>query len=670
MHAEVDEDKNGASPPSEQRPRDLDYEEREEVARRNRLPWWRRPSSLWLMVALPFCAISVASTIAPRLDIYTRIACSTHKPELIPPLRHLSLPPDGDEMMHGPSSMSSIVAARREIITARIFLPRPTPRNFDVDGEPRMQSQLHLERDKTTETDTYSACTSDPTVQAAVAKLSTVMSTAQGILSCLTTSWWSSLSDRIGRARVLGICILGLVVADLAFILVAAYGEFLPGGYWLFIFSALVDGSLGGLSTANAAMQAYAADCTEPSARSRTFSTLLGLLFIGMGAGPTVGALIIRATPDHNPIAALYFATFLHICYATFLWMVLPESLSPARMRAAREARARQDTHAYGLGTGFAHRFMLVLRQGAADLLGLLSVVVPTKRAGVSSPTKISGRDWSLSLVVIANGVATTIAGSSMYVMQYAPSTFGWTSEFLGYWISFVGVTRALFLTVVLPFIIKLLKAKYFPDHKSSLPSEPVYFEAATSLSGSPPSPSSDTPSSTSADQTHSSRFDLNLALASLSSDTLSFIFIGLSTSTVPFVISTMLLSLGSGMGPAVQSVALDLYTRRDGGSKKTGKLFAALNVIESLSSSIVGPAIFGLIYINTVGTMPNAIFFVAVGANVIAIILLRMVWLPALKARGDLEGHGRDETLVGVGVGGDGELGEDSARHSALIRM
>ena len=37
-------------------------------------------------------------------------------------------------------------------------------------------------------------CAADPTVQAVVAKLNTAMTTSMGILACMTTAWWGSVS--------------------------------------------------------------------------------------------------------------------------------------------------------------------------------------------------------------------------------------------------------------------------------------------------------------------------------------------------------------------------------------------------------------------------------------------------------------------------------------------
>lgn len=46
-------------------------------------------------------------------------------------------------------------------------------------------------------------------------------------------------------------------------------------------------------------------------------------------------------------------------------------------------------------------------------------------------------------------------------------------------------------------------------------------------------------------------------------------------------------------------------------------------------SSQILGPALYGLVYMKTVATFPRAIFFVSVGTIAISFVLLSFVRLP-----------------------------------------
>ena len=79
----------------------------------------------------------------------------------------------------------------------------------------------------------------------------------------------------------------------------------------------------------------------------------------------------------------------------------------------------------------------------------------------------------------------------------------------------------------------------------------------------------------------HFPSFDLNLARGSLFVDMICFTLLGLAPTPIAFVLFTLLASFDGGFAPALQSVALELYSRR--GEKETGRLFGALSVLQAL---------------------------------------------------------------------------------------
>jgi uncharacterized membrane protein YjjP (DUF1212 family) len=60
---------------------------------------------------------------------------------------------------------------------------------------------------------------------------------------------------------------MGVLFADFNILFVSMFFKRLPGGYWFLLASSIVEGLLGGISTAGAAIHAYIADCTEPATR-------------------------------------------------------------------------------------------------------------------------------------------------------------------------------------------------------------------------------------------------------------------------------------------------------------------------------------------------------------------------------------------------------------------
>jgi MFS family permease len=90
--------------------------------------------------------------------------------------------------------------------------------------------------------------------------------------------------DRHGRTKILGITVIGALLTDLNFIIIATFPDKLPGGYWLLLVGPLFEGVLGGmifedtityiisecdsgLASGTAANHAYLADITTEETR-------------------------------------------------------------------------------------------------------------------------------------------------------------------------------------------------------------------------------------------------------------------------------------------------------------------------------------------------------------------------------------------------------------------
>ncbi|KIJ94708.1 hypothetical protein K443DRAFT_350615 [Laccaria amethystina LaAM-08-1] len=546
-----------------------------------KLPWWKTPSPLWLLTILPFTTIAMSAMIAPRIEIYTRLACRVHKPDIF----EQSIP--GLEL--GLVDASGVFGQRRHSNSSGLLI--------DQIYRPRLTDN------------------SDPVVQAAVAKLTAVIEAFTGILSCITAGWWGAFSDRYGRLSVMGITVLGLLLTDFNFIMVALFPNRIPGGYWFLTVGPAVEGSLGGVTSAVAAMHAYLADTTDEGSRSRILSLNLGLLFTGMAVGPMAGGLLIRFTG--HTLSVFYVAFAIHIVYALLIWVVVPESVSKNGMDAAKvkyneemgnSARERE----LEITVGFPVRLKRIF-----SFLSPLTIFMPEiERSEGRKPR----RNWNLALMAIGYGSTISVMGSYSFKFQYAASAFGWSSETIGYWLSLVGAARAVFLTFLLPVIIKVFKPK------------PLIVEFPSSPTETRPLLSSDSGSSTVSrppvrKEIHSPAFDLGLAQASLFIEIISYLFMGLAPTPISFTVFGMLSAIGSGFSPAVQSVTLSMYSRK--GGVEVGRLFGALSVVQALCSQILGPSLYGYVYMRTVATFPRAIFFMTVASVVFSFFLFSLVRLP-----------------------------------------
>ncbi|TFK30241.1 MFS general substrate transporter [Coprinopsis marcescibilis] len=550
------------------------------------LPWWRKPSPLWLLGVIPVSALAQSSTLAPKIELYMTLVCRTQKPDVF-----------GGNL----SALTSSVDAASSLISPLVNAAT----SIASAGLPN-------------------SCVSDPTVQAQVAKLSAAVTTTMGVLTLLTTAWWGSLSDRKGRAYIMGISLLGLLVTDFNLINVYYFSKYMPGGYWFLLLGPVVEGILGGFSTATAAMHAYLADTTTESNRTRIFSLNLGLIFIGMALGPTMSSLIIRYTG--GIISVFFVAAILHFSYAVFTWTILPESLSRAKMVQSRLDRERQlREEASDWSESDSTRTWVLRFKRIFQFLRPLSIFFPVRQPN-PNPLKKPSRDWNLTCMAIAYGFTISVMGSYTYTFQYAQLTFAWTSETLGYYLSLVGGARAVFLIFVIPTAIKIFKpAPLIVEVPAPPESHSERQPLLSSTSSNPPDYTSN--ARMIKKELHSPTFELAVARVSLIAEILAYILMGLAPTGATFAMFGMIASLGVGFSPAIQTCVLALYASK--GGTETGRLFGALSVVQALSSQVLGPAIYGLVFAKTVLYLPRAIFFVSVSGFIVSVMLLSLIRLP-----------------------------------------
>lgn len=167
----------------------------------------------------------------------------------------------------------------------------------------------------------------------------------------------------------------------------------------------------------------------------------------------------------------------------------------------------------------------------------------------------------------------------------------------------------------------------------------------------------------------HSLSSDMTLAWVSMVIEAVAYGAMGLCSSGLPFVVSSVFLWLGCAANPAVQTVALAIYTRV--GGTESGRLFGALSVVQALwsvsnfvrcakihvlrSSQIIGPSLFGFVYANTVAWFPQGVFFVTTICLLIALLCFFLIRLPkdvqgknVTDTDGDVEDLNRGEERTG----------------------
>ncbi|CAE6423800.1 unnamed protein product [Rhizoctonia solani] len=537
-------------------------------------PWYKTPSVWWLLPITAMGAMFRASTIAPRTELLIKFACDELRPEY-------SI--DANAVSWDSTKNTSI-----DVPIAFVHL------NPTLGGQTAKMTLHHPDK----------RCAQDPVVHRAAAKLSAGVTSAQGILSVLTLGWWAQYSDRAGRTRVLGISAFAVLIADALLFLVAFKGNILPGGYRILILGGALDGLAGGFSAVIAAGHAYVADCSSPSDRSRIFSFWTGCVYAGAALGPSLGSLINSYSNDL--LSTFYVTTAIHIIYGMLMIFAVPESVSDETRAKARELYER-DVNQYP-------RTILGILWRLTSFVRPLGVFVPrrhsTGRGGWRS------RDWNLTLVGIAAAAAAINTGSYHFKFQYALKTFHWSSVQLGHWLSLVGFWRALYLSFILPAIIKALYARE---------------ERLSNGAGSDDEK-----------EAQVKKVDLLVARASLLVDLVGYMLIGIVTSQTPFIGATIILAFGGGFAPSIQSLTLALaspsahVSRREArahgatlpssAKQEIGRLFGALAVIHALGSQVVGPAVYSTMFGASIGSFPRAIFWLCAIMISLALVAFNFV--------------------------------------------
>ncbi|KAI9510741.1 MFS general substrate transporter [Russula earlei] len=558
-----------------------------------------RPRPLWIVPVAMIASLVRGMTLAPRVQVYTQLSCNAlHRRQ------HHGL--SGDTLPSNPSLSSILIQEQIDPPPILVYFPYAI-KSSDHDSEGPRQI---LSQD----------CLSDPTVQADAARLQATMATITGILTLCSTTWWGHYGQKHGRTKVLATSTLGLLTTDVAFAIASTTASPLSRhGYKLLLFAPIVEGILGSHATLQAAISAYISDCTSDGSRAHIFSRFLGVSYLGLSLGPTLGAFLIRHPflqtqsfgqkhgQMHSVTAAFWAAILCSAINFILTLLIVPESLDKAKRFAP--PKVDDPVHATQKKSGLRKR-----------LLAPLTVFAPRRRF-------VNGRmeeDWSMCW--LATGVFLLFLASGVFQLKYlyAEHVFRWDAEQMGYYVSFIGAVRALHGLLLMPFLISTFKPS------SQVPSASIS-ELRSSV--------------TSAHIARSITFDLCVARGSLLLEFTSHSLVAFHISSSPLVFAgvTSISALASGTHPALQSLAICIFQRSRPANAEIGALFGGLSMLTALGQ-ILAPLMFGMVYSTTVAHFPEAIFALAAALVLVSLgstFLVRTepprVWkgkAPAVAAR------------------------------------
>lgn len=418
-----------------------------------------------------------------------------------------------------------------------------------------------------------------PEVQSLAIKFSLLMTITTGIFGALMSPKLGAWSDRNGRRKTLIINCLGAIMGELLTIIVATYPVYFD--YRWLILAAFTEGITGSFTAGFAITRAYATDCTVPTKRAVAFGYFHASLFSGIALGPLLAAFLFKLT--HTTISTFYAAAGIRIVYIVFILCAVPESLVENRQVEAREQyllRAKE-TEAEDEGP-----FQWKKSMKKIEFLNSLCVLYPK---GTGSSDALRTNLILLSIVdTILYGVTMSAITVVIYYLGYR---FQWDTFNLSIFTSSINFCRVFALIIVLPILNYLMRTRRSYD-QSGLISQSSHPDSGCTAS------------------------DLWIIRCSILIEAVGFAVYATTQNVSIFVAAGIFGSLGGMAAPTLQS-ALTRHVSAD----QVGKLLGSAGLLHAFAK-ILFPLLLNLAYAETVGQLPQTVFFVLICCHGTAFLL------------------------------------------------
>ncbi|KAF9905612.1 hypothetical protein EC991_001512 [Linnemannia zychae] len=274
-------------------------------------------------------------------------------------------------------------------------------------------------------------------IQAFTAKILALLDVITGVASAFSIGYYTSLSDKYGRKIIIILGFFNSLLVLGSFVLMSVYWDQI--GLPLMVLSALANGLLGGATLGITMALAYTADCTDPAKRSLAFSWIHAGLYFGLAIGPYMGGVISTATGTILTIVFIdIVATSLALLLAVF---ILPESLPSMQPEHLRRLYATSE--------------------GAKDNS---SAAEPTRQRAVAwhSHTlqalaffKPNGRNTNLVLLAAISFLQMlAYKGTISVIILYTNQMFNWKYYEDGVMFSLSSTARLVTMLILLPLLV------------------------------------------------------------------------------------------------------------------------------------------------------------------------------------------------------------------------
>ncbi|KIN07819.1 hypothetical protein OIDMADRAFT_107636 [Oidiodendron maius Zn] len=473
------------------------------------LSWWKTPSILWLLPPFFLFSTAVGGLVVPKLNLILALVCRRY--------------------------LNEQSAADPSLIFAPVLLGEENPQ-----------------------------CQKIPEVQSLATDFNLYLTIIAGTLSAVTTPKLGALSDRYGRKRLLVISSLGLFISEIVTILAFKYPDAIS--YKWLLGGAVFDGICGSFTCSMALTYAYASDVTPPPKRAVSFGYFHACLFSGIALGPLIAALLIKLT---GSLITIFYATLgIHAFFISFIFLVVPESLSKKRQSEAQDKYAAENDAASWDG----YTWLWALKQ--SNILEPLKILWPTG-SGSSGHLRAN--------LILLSAVDTTVFGVAMggitVIVYYTGFQFGWDTATTSEFVSAVNICRVTVLLIFLPLLNHLVRLR-----RARKQLREFGFILPERNSGS-------------------DILDLYVIRGAIFLEIIGYGGYSAAHTGALFVASGAVAALG-GIGSPILQSALTKHVSRD----KVGQLLGATGLLHALAR-IICPTIFNLLYSATVGTLPQTVF-------------------------------------------------------------
>ncbi|KAL8804348.1 MAG: hypothetical protein Q9182_002630 [Xanthomendoza sp. 2 TL-2023] len=465
-------------------------------------PWWKKPSIFWLLPPFLLATLSFGGVIVPKVNLIISLIC-------------------------------------------REYFAQQQSRNPEFHSMPVMFG-------------TDNPQCRVPEVQARVSTFTLYGNVITGLLSAVTSPKLGALSDRVGRTRMIAFVSGGMLVTEVITILAARMPDTFSVN-WLFL-GFVCDGLSGSFVASMALTNAYVSDCTAPAKRNVAFGYFHGVLFTGIALGPLAAAYLVKWTG--TIVSVFYFAVAAHTFFALFVLLIVPESLTTERQKAAREKAIFISASEGYSGSWFTH---------TKTKLRDYNFLAPLKVLWSSGSGNNSAVRRNLVTIAAVDTIVFGVAmGSMTVVILYAEFQFAWGTYETSIFVSVVNICRVTLLLVFFPAISRLARG---PRDSATL------------------------------GKSGSDNFDVYIIRVAIFFDMLGYIGYASAKTPTLFVVSGAVAAVGGMGSPTLQS-ALTKHVPPE----QTGAVLGAVGLLHALAR-VAGPLVFNSIYSATVGRFTQTVF-------------------------------------------------------------